>query len=143
MWHCSLCNLDIGEISAIGKENDHPTCPYCHGVVEEVGTRHPEEISIGEGARWTGPRCDIFAKASKQSVDRIFEFIAMSIEDSPYLEYKEDILQIIKDAFEPVSRLAQADIARIFMDTCNRADGESQKRISFQPLLSICGTIVQ
>jgi hypothetical protein len=110
-------------------ENDHPVCPYCHGAVEEKRTRHPEGLQMDAVARWGDLGEDVFAKASEQSVDRIFEIMAKSIENSPYFEYKDDILRIVKDAFEPLSRLAQADIARIFIDSCSRADAEADRRV--------------
>jgi hypothetical protein len=137
MWHCSLCNLDLGEISAIGEENDHPTCPYCHGVVEEERANPAEDFQVQARVKWIDLRSEVFAKASERSVDRIFEILAKSIESSPYSEYKEDILKIVKDAFEPVSRLAQGDIARIFIENCIIAGTGSDRRTSDRPLISI------
>ncbi len=114
------------------------SCPFCHGAVEEKRTRLPEDMQIDSLVGWNDFHRDIFAaKASKQSVDRIFEIIASSIESSPYFEYKEDIIRIVMDAFEPVSRLAQADIARIsHNESCSRADAEADPRV-IRPSISI------
>jgi hypothetical protein len=124
MWYCSLCDLDLGEISAISKENDHPACPYCHGVVEEERTRPADEVEILAMVKWNNYPNAVFANASEQSVYRIFDIIANSLENSQYREYKEDIIQIVKDAFEPHTKIANEEIAKILIDNFKRADAE-------------------
>jgi hypothetical protein len=113
MWYCSLCNLDLGEISTIGKQNEHPTCPYCHGAVEEEGTimvdlnDDPVKVSLD------GYPKEILEKVSELSVERMFELITMSLDDSPYSDYREDIVQILKVAFEPHAKIAYLEIGKI------------------------------
>jgi Zn-finger nucleic acid-binding protein len=121
MWYCSLCNIDLGEISALSKENDHPACPYCHGLVEEKGTITVEIIEMEPIADRIDYRARILGRTSEQAVDRIFEIIARSLEDSPYSEYGEDIVHLLKVAFEPKAKTAYAEIARIIYENLNSA----------------------
>ena len=115
MWYCSLCNLDLGEISAISKVNEHPTCPYCHGAVEE-GTILVDVIELEPSSSSNYWHEGALEKASEQSVGRLFEIIARSLETSQYCEFKEDIVQIVKEAFEPQEKNALTEIVSIIRE---------------------------
>jgi Zn-finger nucleic acid-binding protein len=121
MWYCSLCDIDLGEISSLSNENDHPACPYCHGVVEEKGTITVEIIEMEPIADRIDSRARILGRTSEQAVDRIFEIIARSLEDSPYCEYKEDIVNLLEITFEPKAKTAYAEIAQIIYENLNAA----------------------
>ncbi|HEY3420886.1 MAG TPA: hypothetical protein VGK23_10065 [Methanomassiliicoccales archaeon] len=113
--------MNLGEVSVPSKENDHPTCPYCHGAVEE-------EISILVDVIEIEPKSDryleIIENMSELAVNRLFEIISRSLDDSPYSEYKEDIVHLIKDAFEPNAKIAYAEIAHMIYECLRRADAK-------------------
>jgi hypothetical protein len=116
MWYCSLCDLELGEISALGKENGHPTCPFCHGVVEEEGTILVDLIEMESSLDRNDVRGMNLEKTSELTINRVFEIIAKSLDDSPYKEYREDIVNLIKISFEPRAKNAYAEIARLIYE---------------------------
>jgi hypothetical protein len=105
----------------LNKEPDHPTCPYCHGAVEE-GSILVDVIEMGSPADRNDHRAMFVEKMSEQTVNRIFEIIVMSLDDSPYSEYSEDIVDLIKTAFEPKAKIAYTEIAHLINDNLKRVD---------------------
>ncbi len=122
MWYCSLCNLELGEVSAPINENDHPTCPFCHGAVEEEGSVPVDVIEMGSSADRIDSRGNVLERTSEQAVNRVFEIISRSLDDSPYGEYREDIVNLIKTAFEPKAKIAYGEIARLINENLSIVD---------------------
>lgn len=141
MWYCSLCDLDLGEISADENQNNHPTCPYCHGAVEEghkrqeqdpQGTNISEEIGawlldedeVENISTMNYCKMDSFDKMAELLVNHVFDIIAISLDESPYSEYREDIVHIVKDAFKPQAKIAYEEIAKIVAENIKIIDAK-------------------
>lgn len=141
MWYCSLCDLNLGEISADSNKNNQPTCPYCHGAVEEENkhvdkspkvnvvenmgtTRNMDDNDVLPGTRSNNPPKDFSDKVAEPIVDCLFNIIAMSLEESVYGEFGEDVIQIVKAAFEPKANIAYREIAKIVTETYKNLDAE-------------------
>ena len=130
MWYCSLCDRSLGEISSDSNHNHQPTCPYCHGAVEEE-CKPMDSVTIGnkldvqEVVKIAGIRNDLsdvlsngshieFSDLAAESVvEHIFDMVGRSLDESEYYEFSEDILHIIRSAFEPRAKMAYGEITKI------------------------------
>ena len=137
MWYCSLCDRSLGEISSDSNHKNQPTCPYCHGAVEEeykpmdsvtIGNKLEvqETVKLAENRKELsnvlskGNPIEFSDQAAESMVDYFFDLVGRSLAESEYSEFSEDILHIIRSAFEPKAKIAHGEIAKIVMDrfTC-------------------------
>ncbi len=141
MWYCSLCDLDLGEISVDNNQNNHPTCPYCHGAVEEdhklkemdlkesniqeeIGAWLLDEDEVENNPTMNYYQIDAFDKMAELLVDHVFDIIAISLDESPYREYRDDIVHIMKEAFKPQAKIAYTEIAKIITENYRSVDAK-------------------
>ncbi|MGD0817593.1 MAG: hypothetical protein ABR986_04260 [Methanomassiliicoccales archaeon] len=93
-------------------------------VENEEISRQIDDNDVVSGTRSNDHPQEFSHEVAEPMVDCLFDIIARSLERSAYSEYREDIIQIIKAAFEPNAKIAYGKTANMITEKYKGLDAE-------------------